>query len=144
MHSRRNAGCASLCAVMADVLQPLVLVVDDYDDSRDMSAEFLSISGFRVIVARDGHQAVEMAIEHHPDVILMDISIPGIDGWEATRRLKTDERTRDIRILALTGFALRDHEEQVRPSGCDGFVAKPCLPDKIVEAVKQQLQARAK
>lgn len=119
----------------------LVLVVDDYDDSREMSAEFLSFSGFRVAEAKDGHEAIEKATALHPDVILMDISLPGIDGWEATRRLKADPRTRDIRILALTGFALRDHEAQAKSSGCDGFVSKPCPPEEMVAAVRGQLAA---
>ena len=130
-------------AVMAtDSDKALVLVVDDYDDSREMCAEFLQFSGFRVEEARNGNEAIAKAIALLPDVILMDISLPGIDGWEATRRLKVDERTKQIRILALTGFALKDHEAQARSSGCDGFVAKPCPPDQMVEAVRQQLQAR--
>lgn len=121
---------------------PLVLVVDDYDDSREMCAEFLVFSGFRVEEAKDGHEAIAKATSLLPDVILMDISLPGLDGWEATRRLKADARTSAIRILALTGFALKDHEEQAKSSGCDGFVTKPCPPDQMVLAVKKQLEER--
>ncbi len=121
---------------------PLVLVVDDYDDSREMCAEFLAFSGFRVEEAKDGHEAIAKATSLLPDVILMDISLPGLDGWEATRRLKADVRTSAIRILALTGFALKDHEEQAKSSGCDGFVSKPCPPDQMVLAVRKQLEER--
>lgn len=123
---------------------PLVLVVDDYDDSREMCAEFLTFSGFRVEEAKDGHEAIAKATSLLPDVILMDISLPGLDGWEATRRLKADARTSAIRILALTGFALKDHEEQAKSSGCDGFVTKPCPPDQMVLAVKKQLEERSR
>jgi two-component system cell cycle response regulator DivK len=118
---------------------PLVLVVDDYEDSREMCAEFLSFSGFRVEQAKDGLEAVAKATALRPDVVLMDISLPGIDGWEATRRLKSDARTKSICILALTGFALKDHEEQARASGCDGFLPKPCPPDHMVDEVRKAL-----
>ena len=131
-----------MLARVSEKLPPLVLVVDDYDDSREMCAEFLTFSGFRVEEARDGNEALAKATALIPDVILMDISLPGIDGWEATRRLKSEPKTRGIRILALTGFALRDHEAQATSSGCDGFVTKPCTPDQMVEAVRRQIAVR--
>lgn len=133
-----------MLALMSTEPAPLVLIVDDYDDSREMCAEFLAFSGFRVEEAKDGHEAIAKATSLLPDVILMDISLPGLDGWEATRRLKADVRTSAIRILALTGFALKDHEEQAKSSGCDGFVTKPCPPDQMVLAVKKQLEERSR
>jgi CheY-like chemotaxis protein len=119
---------------------PLVLVVDDYQDAREMYAEYLSFSGFRVAEASNGLEAVEKALQLQPDVILMDLSLPGMDGWAATRRLKTDERTRTIPVVALTGHALAGYSEGARQAGCDAFVTKPCLPDELVVEVRRILQ----
>jgi CheY-like chemotaxis protein len=77
-----------------------------------------------------------------PDIILMDLALPRMDGWEATRRLKTDERTRHIPIVALTGHALAGHAEGARQAGCDAFVTKPCLPDALVAEIQKMLAAR--
>jgi len=118
---------------------PLVLVVDDYQDAREMYAEFLSFSGFRVAEASTGVEAVEKAIQLLPDLILMDLSLPGMDGWQATRQLKTDERTRGIPVVALTGHALAGASEGARRAGCDSFVTKPCLPDELVVEVRRML-----
>ena len=123
--------------------KPLILVVDDYQDAREMYAEYLEFSGFRVAEARNGAEALEKAFELTPDVILMDLSLPVMDGWEATRRLKADERTRTIPVVALTGHALSGHSNGAREAGCDAFVTKPCLPDALVQEVKKQLAARA-
>jgi two-component system, cell cycle response regulator DivK len=121
--------------------EPLVLVVDDYDDAREMYAESLLVSGFRVAEAADGAQAVELARTLSPDVILMDLSLPGIDGWEATRRLKQDERTRDIPVIALTAHALASAHEKAREVGCSAVVTKPCLPKELEQEVRRQLAA---
>jgi two-component system, cell cycle response regulator DivK len=123
--------------------KPLILVVDDYQDAREMYAEYLEFSGFRVAEARNGAEALDKAFELTPDVILMDLSLPVMDGWEATRRLKADERTRAIPVVALTGHALSGHSNGAREAGCDAFVTKPCLPDALVQEVKKQLAARA-
>lgn len=119
--------------------KPLVLVVDDYSDAREMYAEYLIYSGFRVAEAGTGHEAVEKAFELHPDVILMDLSLPGMDGWAATRQLKADDRTRDIPIVVLTGHALAGASESARQAGCDAFVTKPCLPDDLVVQIRRVL-----
>lgn len=119
---------------------PLVLIVDDYSDSREMCAEFLRFSGFRVEEAVDGLQAVEKATSLLPDVVLMDLSLPGIDGAEATRRLKGDARTRKIRIVALTGHAQGEHADSAKAAGCDGFLTKPCAPDAMVQEIKRLLE----
>jgi two-component system cell cycle response regulator DivK len=123
--------------------KPLVLVVDDYADAREMYAEYLEFSGFRVAEAKNGAEALDKAFALTPDVILMDLSLPVMDGWEATRRLKADERTRGIPVVALTGHALSGHSNGAREAGCDAFVTKPCLPDALVQEVKKQLAARA-
>ena len=122
--------------------KPLILVVDDYQDAREMYAEYLEFSGFRVAEAKNGAEALEKAFELAPDVILMDLSLPVMDGWEATRRLKADERTRNIPVVALTGHALSGHSNGAKEAGCDAFVTKPCLPDALVQEVKRQLDAR--
>jgi two-component system, cell cycle response regulator DivK len=118
---------------------PLILVVDDYQDAREMYAEYLQFSGFRVAEARNGNEAVEQAFALEPDLILMDLSLPGMDGWEATRQLKSDERTRQIPVVALTGHALAGASEGAKRAGCDSFVTKPCLPDDLVVEVRRML-----
>ncbi|HVE82274.1 MAG TPA: response regulator [Myxococcales bacterium] len=117
----------------------MVLVVDDYEDAREMYAEYLQYSGFRVAEARNGVEAMEKAFDLRPDVILMDLSLPVMDGWEATRRLKADGRTRGIPVVALTGHALTGHSEGAKKAGCDAFVTKPCLPDALVTQVRKML-----
>jgi CheY-like chemotaxis protein len=124
---------------MTDQNAPLILVVDDYQDAREMYAEYLQFSGFRVAEARNGNEAVERAFALKPDLILMDLSLPGMDGWEATRRLKADDATRNIPIVALTGHALAGASEGARKAGCDSFVTKPCLPDDLVVEVRRML-----
>ena len=126
---------------MTDQNAPLILVVDDYQDAREMYAEYLQFSGFRVAEARNGNEAVERAFALKPDLILMDLSLPGMDGWEATRRLKADEATKKIPIVALTGHALAGASEGARKAGCDSFVTKPCLPDDLVVEVRRMLGA---
>ena len=118
---------------------PLVLLVEDYDDAREMYADYLRFAGYRVAEARDGEEALERAFELLPDLILMDLALPRLDGWEATRRLKRDPRTRAIPIVALTGHALQGHAEGARQAGCDAFVTKPCLPDDLVAEIHRVL-----
>ena len=121
---------------------PLVLVVDDFQDNREMFAEFLSLSGFRVAEASTGREAIDRGFELLPDVILMDLSLPELDGWEATRQLKNDPRTRHIPIVALTGHALADHSREAREAGCDAFLTKPCLPEVLVVEIRRMLDRR--
>src|SRR5262249_51741369 len=119
---------------------PLILVVDDFQDNREMYAEYLVYSGFRVAEAANGLEALDKTLALLPDLVLMDLSLPGIDGWEATRRLKSDPRTRAIPIVALTGHALAGHSKVATDAGCDAFIAKPCLPDALVHEIRQILQ----
>jgi two-component system cell cycle response regulator DivK len=119
--------------------QPLVLVVEDYQDAREMYAAYLQFSGYDVVEAGNGIEAVEKTLDLLPDIVLMDLALPRMDGWEATRRLKNDERTRHIPIVALTGHALAGHAEGAREAGCDAFVTKPCLPDALVTEIKRLL-----
>lgn len=129
---------------MSDVDEnaPLVLVVDDVAHGREIFAEYLEFRGFRVATAEDGIEAMEKAFELRPDVILMDLSLPGIDGWEATRRLKQDERTSAIPIIALTAHALASAHDRAKEVGCDAVVTKPCIPKDLEAEVRRQLAAR--
>lgn len=120
-------------------LQPLILVVDDFQDNREMYSEYLTFSGFRVIEAGNGQEAVDQAFANRPDVIIMDLSLPVMDGWEATRKLKQDARTRAIPVVALTGHALAGHSKGAKDAGCDSFLAKPCLPDQLVAEIRRML-----
>ena len=126
---------------MSSDASPLILVVDDYDDAREMYAEYLVFCGFRVAEARNGNEALDQAFAVQPDLILMDLSLPGMDGWEATRQLKADERTKHIPVVALTGHALAGASEGAKKAGCDSFVTKPCLPDDLVVEVRRMLNA---
>ncbi len=117
----------------------MILVVDDFEDNRDMYAEYLTYSGYRVVVAANGQEALERAFEETPDLVVMDLSLPVIDGWEATRRLKADARTKDVPVIALTGHAQAGHSRGAKEAGCDGYIAKPCVPQILGEMVKQML-----
>src|SRR5262245_4688107 len=119
--------------------EPLILVVDDYQDSREMYAEYLKASGFRVAEARTGIEAVAKAQELRPDCILMDLSLPGIDGWEATRQLKADHNTTHIPVVAITGHASELASRDAKAAGCVSFVLKPALPDAVVSEVRKAL-----
>jgi len=123
--------------------RPRVLLVDDYPDARDMYTEYLQFSGFDVVQATNGAEAIERALDGHPDIILMDLSLPVMDGWEATRRLKADKRTATIPVIALTGHALDGYSEGAKSAGCDGFVTKPCLPEDLVVEIQKVLKSRA-
>src|ERR1700736_1435837 len=119
--------------------KPRVLLVDDYDDAREMYAEYLKFSGVETVQAASGPEAVKRALESRPDIVVMDLSLPVMDGWEATRRLKADERTASIPVVALTGHALAGISEGARLAGCDAFVTKPCLPEDLVKEIRRIL-----
>ncbi|HEX5719055.1 MAG TPA: response regulator [Thermoanaerobaculia bacterium] len=121
---------------------PLVLVVDDVAHGREIFAEYLEFRGFRVATAADGLEALDKAFELLPDIILMDLSLPQLDGWEATRRLKGDDRTRTIPIIALTAHALASAHDKAMAAGCDSVVTKPCIPRDLEAEVRRQLAAR--
>jgi two-component system cell cycle response regulator DivK len=116
-----------------------ILIVDDSDDNRAMYAEYLSSSGYDIEQASDGREAVEAALRTLPDLIVMDLSLPVMDGWEATRRLKADERARHIPVIVLTGHALSPDAEE---AGVDAFLAKPCLPETLVEKIEELMRTR--
>jgi CheY-like chemotaxis protein len=118
---------------------PLILVVDDFEDNREMYTQFLRFSGYRVAEAVDGVEALDKAATLKPDLIVMDLSLPRMDGWEATRRLKKDPVTSHIPVVALTGHALAGHAEGARAAGCDSFVTKPCIPADLEAEIRRVL-----
>ena len=124
--------------------QPLVLLAEDFEDARELYRDYLEFSGFTVETATNGRQAIEQAVALQPDIILMDASMPVLDGWQATRELKADPRTSHIPVLALTAHAFDDARQQAKAVGCDGFVTKPCLPDDLVARVKSTLETGRK
>ena len=122
--------------------KPLILLVEDQSELRQMYAQQLVLSGFDVIEAGNGEDAVTHTTAHFPDVVLMDLSLPILDGWEATRRLKNDERTAHIPVVALTAHDGSGELQRATRAGCDWFVPKPCPPDALVTEIRRVL-ARA-
>lgn len=121
---------------------PKILLVEDNEMNRDMLARRLVRRGFEVVVAVDGQAGVEMARQERPDLILMDLSLPIMDGWEATRKLKADEATRHIPVVALTAHAMTGDREKALEAGCDEFDTKPVELTRLLEKVDALLQAR--
>jgi two-component system, cell cycle response regulator DivK len=117
-----------------------ILLVEDNPHNRKIFSGMLTHHGFRVREAETGDAALASVAEEPPDLILMDLSIPGIDGWECTKRLKADPKTERIPIIALTAHAMRGDEERARAAGCDGYLSKPISPKKVVEEVRAYLK----
>lgn len=120
---------------------PLVLIVEDYPDCRDMYAMYLGLAGFRVLKARDGFEALELARQALPDLILMDLGLPGIDGCEVTRRLKQDGATRGVPVVALTAQAPLP-ADLIASAGFESVITKPCLPDELADRVQEFVRRR--
>jgi CheY-like chemotaxis protein len=128
--------------IIADVTtreRPLILIVEDQSDLRHLYAAQLVLSGFDVIEAENGADAVTETTDRTPDVVLMDLSLPVVDGWEATRRLKNDRRTAHIPVLALTAHDGAGELERATKAGCDWFVPKPCPPDALIVEIRRVL-----
>ena len=113
-----------------------ILVVEDTDDNRRIVRDALSGAGYDIIEAADGATGVAMAASHKPDLILMDIQLPGMDGYEATRRIKADPALARIPVLAVTSYALSGDEAKARAAGCDGYIAKPFSPRELLAKVR--------
>jgi two-component system, cell cycle response regulator DivK len=116
-----------------------ILVVEDTEDNRRILRDLLTRAGFELIEAIDGESGVSMATTHRPDLILMDIQLPIFDGYEATRRIKANPETRNIPIIAVTSYALSGDENKALAAGCDGYVAKPFSPRRILALVQEFL-----
>lgn len=116
-----------------------ILLVEDNEDNRTIYRTILEHVGYTVVEAADGEAGIERARDSSPDLILMDVSIPKINGWDATRTLKADPNTRHIPIIALTAHALEQDRERAREAGCDGYLAKPIPPREVIEEVRRFL-----
>jgi CheY-like chemotaxis protein len=121
---------------------PKVLLVEDNEMNRDMLSRRLTRNGFEVVVAVDGAQGIAMAMSEMPDVILMDMSLPVIDGWEATRRVKADPATRSIPVIALTANAMVEDRERAMAAGCDDFDTKPVELPRLLEKLRAHLPGK--
>lgn len=119
--------------------RPLILIVEDQTELRQLYAQQLTISGFDVIEAGNGEDAVASTAARMPDVVLMDLSLPVVDGWEATRRLKSDARTAHIPVVALTAHDGSGELQRATNAGCDWLVPKPCPPDALLTEVRRVL-----
>ncbi len=115
-----------------------ILVVEDVELNRDLLVQLLE-DEYEVLTAADGAAGVELARRERPDLILMDLSLPVVDGWEATRRLKAEEATRAIPVIALTAHAMRGDEERARTCGCDDYLTKPIDEDRLFERLARHL-----
>ena len=118
---------------------PKILLVEDNEMNRDMLSRRLVRNGFEVVIAVDGGQGVTMATSEKPDLILMDMSLPVIDGWEATRRVKADPATQAIPVIALTAHAMADDKEKALAAGCDDFDTKPVELPRLLEKIQALL-----
>jgi CheY-like chemotaxis protein len=131
-----------MTAGKVDESSPLVLIVDDFEDNRVMYVEYLQFQGFRVAEAVNGQEAVEQTTKLRPAVVVMDLSLPVMDGWEATRRIKANPKTKDIVVIALTGHAEPAHAKKARDAGCDDFDTKPVDLPRLLEKVERWLGER--
>jgi chemosensory pili system protein ChpA (sensor histidine kinase/response regulator) len=120
---------------------PTVLLVEDHTDSRQMYAEFLRMQ-FTVVEAADGVNALEVMAETCPDVVVTDLTLPRMDGFELLKRMKADARLKDVPVIALSGFSGADHEERARQAGSSFVLQKPCLPDDLARAIAEAARSR--
>ncbi len=119
---------------------PKILLVEDNEMNRDMLSRRLERRGYTVLIAVDGQQGVDLTRAEKPDLVLMDMSLPVIDGWEATRQLKADEATKGIPVIALTAHAMQGDEDKARAAGCDDFDTKPVELPRLLQKIEAQLQ----
>jgi two-component system, cell cycle response regulator DivK len=117
-----------------------VLVVEDNPTNMKLAVTLLEAAGHSVLMANDAEAGLTLAREERPNLILMDIQLPGIDGLEATAQLKRDEATRAIPVIALTALAMKGDEERIRAAGCDGYIAKPMRYKEFQSAIAEQLK----
>ena len=118
---------------------PLILLVDDVEDNLDVYTQFFLHNGWRTATAANGPAALVQASELQPAVMVLDLGMPGMDGWEVARRIRADPKTAGIPIIALTGHVLGDSRRRAKEAGVDEYLTKPCLPQDLAEAVKRHL-----
>jgi two-component system, cell cycle response regulator DivK len=116
-----------------------ILVVEDQEDNRQILRDLLANAGYEMLEAEDGLAAISQATQHRPDLILMDIQLPQLDGYEATRRIKADPALNGIPIIVVTSYALSGDEEKAKLAGCDAYVAKPYSPRALLAKIREYL-----
>ena len=116
-----------------------ILIIEDQDDNRTIMRDLLNTAGYRLIEAVDGEEGVKLAQSERPDLILMDIQLPILDGYEATRRIRASAELKSIPIIAVTSYALRGDDAKARAAGCDSYVAKPFSPRELLAKVREFL-----
>jgi two-component system cell cycle response regulator DivK len=121
-----------------------ILLVEDNEMNRDMLSRRLERKGFQVVMALDGGQGVEMATSEKPDLILMDMSLPVLDGWTATQKIKADPLTAPIPVIALTAHAMAGDEQKAREAGCDDYDTKPIELPRLLDKIQALLNRTAK
>ena len=139
---RRRRARRPITSTRIESPPPLVLIAEDNRDQQDLYATYFQWRGFRVHVVSDGETAVQHAIITPPDIIVMDLSMPILDGWDATRRLKAHPRTSHIPIVACTAHAFGPYVERALIAGCDAYVVKPCLPQDLFKEISRVLAHR--
>jgi two-component system cell cycle response regulator DivK len=122
-----------------ELMAKTVLIVEDNELNMKLFHDLLSAHGYETLQTRDGVQALAMAREHHPDLILMDIQLPEVSGLEVTRWIKEDETLKEIPVVAVTAFAMKGDEEKMRDGGCEAYIAKPISVGKFIETVRRFL-----
>ena len=126
------------------VTTPLILLADDFEDGRDLYYEYLTFRGYRVALAVDGHAAIEQARRERPDVVLMDVRMPGMNGTDAMRVMKSDVALADVPIIAFTAHALEEEQRDALLAGFDAVLPKPCLPNDLADFIDLVLKSRAR
>ncbi len=121
-----------------------ILIVEDQEDNRRILRDLLTSAGYDLVEATDGLEGVERAATERPDLILMDMRLPGIDGWEATRRLKSDPETRTLPIIALTAHAMADDRDRALAAGCDDHLVKPLDPARLLDLLRERCAGKEK
>jgi two-component system, cell cycle response regulator DivK len=123
--------------------QPLILLVEDYSDAIEIYSASLQFHGFRVVTATRAEDALSFVQSSPPDLIVMDVGLPDVNGWEATRELKGNQATRHIPIVILTGYVFGEARQRAAECGCDAFLNKPCIPDELVRTIRRLLREAA-
>ena len=114
-----------------------ILVIEDTEDNRRIIRDLLTSAGYEILEALSGEEGVAMAAQHRPDLILMDIQLPELDGYEATRQIKAQPALRHIPVIAVTSYALSGDEAKTRAAGCDAYIAKPFSPRQLLAKVRE-------
>jgi len=130
---------ASRSLAMGMAMSKTVLVVEDNELNMKLFHDLLEAHGYDVIQTRNGHEAIELARQHRPDLILMDIQLPEVSGLDVTRWIKEDDDLRAIPVIAVTAFAMKGDEERIRQGGCEAYLSKPISVGKFIETVKAYL-----